>query len=310
MSRTVRPSTLALAALLAPALAAAQEPGEEWEQTTQMEMKGMPFAMPATTSRFCKPLGDWTEPPQARQDGDCRTTEVKRSGNTMRWKVVCTGQERMEGEGEMTWSGQGYTGKMDMRSAQGDMRMKMSGKRLGKACDAGKLKRDVAALQERAEAQQQLGAAMLCQSAVEAMTPGSFTGNPPLCKDAGKKEEFCARARSRQGYLLLRERKDGTSLETAVTLCKLDPAKLDAGLCTQAMTDRDLAYVGANCPEQTRAIAKAQCAGKSFSGVDAAYRDFCTRYAADELVKEGAKQKGKDAAVEQGKKLLKGVLGF
>lgn len=311
MFRTVRTATLALAALLAPALSAAQtEPGEEWEQTTQMEMKGMPFAMPATTWKFCKPLGDFTEPPQARKDGDCKTTEVSRSGHTMRWKVVCTGQEKMEGEGEMTWSGQSYTGKMDMHMAQGDMSMKMSGKRLGKACDAAKLKRDVAALQKRAEEQQQMSTAMICQGAVDQLTPSTFTGDPPLCKDTVKRDEFCARARSSKGYQILKARQDGLSLESAVKLCKLDLAKLEAGLCASALADKDVRYLGPNCPDETRVLAKAECAGKSFSGVNAGYREFCTKYAADELVKEGAKQKGKDAAVEQGKKLLKGVLGF
>ncbi len=313
MSRTVRTTSLAvsLAALLAPAAAPAQaEPGEEWEQTTQMEMKGMPFAMPAMTTKFCKPVGDFTEPPQARKDENCKTTEVVRSGNTMKWKVVCTGKDKMEGQGEMTWAGQSYTGHMEMRSDQGDINMKMSGKRLGKACDAGKLKRDVAAIQKRVEEQTQLSGAMLCNNAVEQLTPSAFTGDAPLCKDAVKKEEFCARARARQGYLTLKQRKDGFSLEQATKLCKLDTAKLEAGLCASALAEKDTAYLGPNCPEETKVLAKAECAGKSFSGVSAGYRDFCTRYAADTLVKESAKQKGKDAAVDQGKKLLKGVLGF
>jgi hypothetical protein len=311
MSRFIRTATLALAALLAPAFAAAEtEPGEEWEQTTQMEMKGMPFAMPATTYKFCKPTGDWSEPPAARKDADCKTTEVKRSGNTMKWKVVCTGEEKMEGEGEMTWSGQSYTGKMDMHMAQGDMSMKMSGKRLGKPCDAGKQRRDVQALMKRADEQQQMGTAMLCQNAVEAMTPASFTGEPPMCKDQVKKKEFCARARTRAGYGLLKQRSYDNALDVAATLCKLDTKGLEATFCKGALAEKDVGYLGPNCPDETKVLAKAECAGKSFSGVDAGYRDFCTKYAADELVKEGAKQKGKDAAVEQGKKLLKGVLGF
>jgi len=311
MSRTVRTFTLALA-FLAPALAAAQEPGEEWEQTTQMEMKGLPFAMPATTSKFCKPTGDWNEPPATRQDksSDCKTTEVKRDGNTMRWKVVCTGKEKMEGDGEMTWVGQTYKGVMNMRSAQGDMTMKLSGKRLGTTCDAGKQKREVQAMVKRAEEQQQTSAAMLCQSAVDQMTPASFTGETAMCKDQVKKEEFCGRARTRAGYLQLKERKYDSSLEVATRLCKLDTKGMETAFCKSALADRDLKYLGPSCPEESKVLAKAECAGKTFTGVNAGYRDFCTTYAADTLVKEEAKKKGKDAAAEQGKKLLKGVLGF
>jgi len=313
MSRFVDPTILALAALLlAPAAASAAEtePGEEWEQTTQMEMKGLPFAMPATTWKFCKPLGDWNDPPAARKDSDCKTTEVKRDGNTMRWKVVCTGKEKMEGEGEMTFAGQSYTGSMQMHMAQGDMSMKMSGKRLGKPCDAAKVKRDVAALQQKAEQQQQQGQALTCQNAVDTMAAAAFTGEPPLCRDAVKRDELCARARTPAGFAQLKQRTYDNALEVATRLCKLDVKRIEAGLCDDALKAKDVGYLGPHCPEQSKVLAKAECAGRSYSGVTAGYRDFCTKYAADELVKEEAKQKGKDAAAEKGKKLLKGVLGF
>ena len=40
-------------------------PGEFWEITSKMEMAGMPFAMPETTSRICIPTGSESDPRMA-----------------------------------------------------------------------------------------------------------------------------------------------------------------------------------------------------------------------------------------------------
>ena len=47
------------------------------------------------------------------------------------WKVSCGPPQEMTGTGEMTFANDSYTGTMKMTSTQGELTMKMSGKRLG-----------------------------------------------------------------------------------------------------------------------------------------------------------------------------------
>ena len=44
----------------------------------------------------------------------------------MSWTMVCEGEEKMSGEGEIVQKPDGYDGKMTMRSAQGEMLMKLA----------------------------------------------------------------------------------------------------------------------------------------------------------------------------------------
>lgn len=304
-----RLAALLAAALLAPAAARAA-PGETWEHTTEMKMKGVPFAIPATTMTFCKPTGkSWEEPPGPSDDADCKTTVTSRTASSLRWKMVCTGERKMEGEGEMSWTATSYAGTVDMRSPDGDMNVKMKGKRIGKPCDAEAQEREARELGERMEAQQATSAAMLCQSAVESMSASHFTGKPPLCADRVKKDELCERARTRQGLEALRARGDA-ELGVATRLCKLDVAKIEAGFCDAAVAEEDLDYVGASCPAQVKALAKRECAGRTYTDVRSSYRSFCTEYAADEMMKASAKQKATDGAVDQGKKVIRGLFGL
>lgn len=303
-------AALLAAALLAPAAARAT-PGETWEQTTEMQIQGVPFAMPAQRWTFCKPLGSgWEDPPEQQQDSDCETTVLKRTATSLEWKMVCKGKERMEGEGDMTWTPTTYAGTMKMRSSDGDMSMKLSGKRVGKPCDAEEQQREAKARVKEIEAQQASAGAMICESGVEQMAPGYFTGNPPMCADRTKRDELCARARTREGFAMLRSRGEA-DVGVAVKLCKLDVAKLEAGFCDSALRDEDLEFLGDRCPAQVKALAKRECAGRTYTDVRSSYRDFCVRFAADEMAKPEVvpARRSSDAAKESGKKVLKGLFG-
>jgi hypothetical protein len=61
----------------------------------------------------------------------CKVTDQKYSGNKVAWKMVCTGQGAMTGDGEMTFTGDTYTGAMKMTTPQGAMTMQLAGKRVG-----------------------------------------------------------------------------------------------------------------------------------------------------------------------------------
>jgi hypothetical protein len=117
-----------LAADTAPA--PAKEIGDSWEVTSQMAMDGMPMSLPAHTMKVCT-AKEWKEPPVvADERRKCRNTDFKKDGAKITWKTVCESPD-MTGEGEITRSGDTYTGSLKFTSAQGSMTTKLSGKRLG-----------------------------------------------------------------------------------------------------------------------------------------------------------------------------------
>jgi hypothetical protein len=100
---------------LACAPALAQEKGNEYEVTVKMEMKGMPMAMPPRTTKVCvaKNGKDESYVPM-RSGSDCRITDSKKTGNTLSYRMECTGKDAITGEGEVTYATDSYSGKMHM----------------------------------------------------------------------------------------------------------------------------------------------------------------------------------------------------
>ncbi|MGE0031303.1 MAG: DUF3617 domain-containing protein [Steroidobacteraceae bacterium] len=121
--------------VLAPARAA-EEPGILWETTSQsvMEMQGNPMQMPPQTSRMCA-AQEWKQPP-AGGGQECVTTNFIVVGNKATWAVQCSGQMTMTGTGEMTFSGDSYTGLIKFLVAEMGMNMtvRLSGRKVG-TCD-------------------------------------------------------------------------------------------------------------------------------------------------------------------------------
>ncbi len=132
--------TMALITVLAaPALAADAKPNMkpgQWETTVQMEMPGMPMAMPPQTSSSCLTEKDMV--PGAAQPGqECKVTKQKLTGDTLEWSVECKDKSgavsTMVGKG--TYKGETFTGTMQMTMSHGgapmQMNAKMTGKRVG-----------------------------------------------------------------------------------------------------------------------------------------------------------------------------------
>ena len=113
----------------------------QWEVTMQMQMPNLPVAMPEMKVTQCITEEQLKEAPTAGlpnptgpgggSNEDCKVSDYNISGNTVTWKMACTGQQKMSGSGQMTFDGDTYAGTMNMSMPQGDMSMKMSGKRLG-----------------------------------------------------------------------------------------------------------------------------------------------------------------------------------
>ncbi len=311
-----------VAVLLAPSLAAAAppastpaEPGVQWEQTVEMQMAG--FSMPAQTSKVCVPSKGMAEPPGTGRDENCKITNLRNDGRKMSWSMICE-KEKITGTGEIVQRADGYDGKMTMNSPEGEMVMKLSGKKLGGECDAAEMKRKVAAIQAQ-------GAAQLARSCREMAEQGllqMFSGPNAICKDPADRAVLCRQAATPEGVTAL-SAQPATAAEDLATLCGKDLATLKAEACADAGrreaerrctdgSEKLLSFLGASCPSQTQVIAQRECAGRTYTDLTACYRSFCTSYAAN-LLDKGKKPapqppKPEDAAQDAAKKAVKGLL--
>ena len=129
----------AAAMLTLPAAGAAQGSDQLWEVTMQMEMPGMPMAMPAQVRRVCVAQNHKDEDLIPRQ-GNCRVLDSKRAGNRLTYTMACTGEQAMTVSGDMTFGANSYEGRMLMKTTGGDsmeMSQRFTGKRAGD-CVAGR----------------------------------------------------------------------------------------------------------------------------------------------------------------------------
>ena len=122
---------------ISPLAFADEKSGEWWEVTTKMEMPGMPefsAMMPGGhPTKVCLPT-ERDEQPFQSQDQDCTTSDVENSGDSITFKMTCTGDHPMTGTGEGTFSRDNFHQKMKMQSDDGEMLMTIDGKRIGGEC--------------------------------------------------------------------------------------------------------------------------------------------------------------------------------
>lgn len=93
------------------------------QQQAQMEKMGIKMqsggSSMAIQTCLTKEQVERNEPPKPRDDArqKCEQTEFKRSGNTVNWKMACTGERPMSGSGSMTMkSPEAYTSTMNIIS--------------------------------------------------------------------------------------------------------------------------------------------------------------------------------------------------
>jgi hypothetical protein len=313
-------------------------PGDLWENTTQMEMSGMGMAMPARTQQSCLAKSS-NEPPVSAPDKNCEMYDVNSSGGTTRWKMRCTGQQAMTGEGEITYQGRdSYDGRMTMSMDGQSMNMKMSGKRIGD-CDAGAMAASMAAAQKQVEQSK----AQTCASLVQGMQVQYFDGTMPSTDcEAKYKTDFCKRLSTEEGFdtVAVREKsplRPTTELEAAATTCGVNAATVQSNLCGKAKAGDSLLFLARHCPAEAAPLAQKECAGRSFTGSSVApkYQEFCSTYARHNLMQgsagapaagaaagssgaEAAPGSGvspatppaEESAIEKGKQKLKKILPF
>jgi len=111
------------------------KPGQ-WEIVTKVVMEGMPFSMPPMKSTTCVTKEDLNDPKKttpktAKDDSSCEVKDYKMSGKKATWKIVCTGQNKGTGNGEITYAGTSYTGKIRYETGEAVMNYTIDGKRTG-----------------------------------------------------------------------------------------------------------------------------------------------------------------------------------
>jgi hypothetical protein len=83
----------------------------EWEITTQVSIAGMPFQPKPVTRTQCVTAKD-PVPHPADDQGKCEISTVK-AGKTTTWHIKCDKgpNQKIEGDGEITYSGDSMEGK-------------------------------------------------------------------------------------------------------------------------------------------------------------------------------------------------------
>ncbi len=283
-------AVLAIAALAASASVLAQPktfkpgpgPDELWDITMKMEMPGMPMAMPAQAMQMCMKKDRKAESVVPPQDENCRTTDIRTTGNRVTFKVVCTGDPPMSGTGDITSTATTYEGVMTMKSTRRgqemEMTQKFSGRKVGTCTDQSE--QMVASARAAGDAQM----AQICAQGMEQLMPVYFVGKDAAC--ASQQKAFCDKvggiareARDPAGH----RRATGayrTTIADAFKACGQDFAAVTSQACTQAAGSRDWAFVGGGyCDAEVRVVGEANCKGRSFTGMDRNLVPLCTRYA-------------------------------
>ena len=274
------------------------EPGERWEVTSKMDMAGMPFAMPAQALTVCIPKGKQGDPKYShKNDDNCKMTDIKQSGNTVKFKGTCVQEgHTMEMSGETTRDSNTFTTKMHMTGNRKngeavDMTLNSTGKKLGGSCDTADQERAVNAYKQQAIAAQAQGKAVIAQACDTSskstdeliLNNQSFLAAKPMCQ--GKKAAYCKAvsagvAKDLNAFSSLQRHEQQirdynssakNGLVSIVQSCGIDMRSTIASLCKVRATKGPLDFLDSSCPAEAKAyreLARKQeeCAGRGFTG--------------------------------------------
>jgi hypothetical protein len=126
---------------------AAMPPEQRKQMEQMMASRGVKIGAQGTTVKACITKEEAAVPPETRMPGDCKQSDVQRSGNKMSYKFECA-KPPSKGEGEVTFiSDKAYSGSSTVDSVVAgkpqQVKMEMSGKWL--ASDCGDVKPKAAA---------------------------------------------------------------------------------------------------------------------------------------------------------------------
>jgi hypothetical protein len=272
------------------ALAQGATPGEKWRIKSSMQMSGM--SMPAQTMEICKPTNADAVP--VKTDDNCQVYDMKRTGNTQSFKMRCTGEEPVEGSAEFTYIGSDrYQGKMLMNMRGETMTMAYEGEKLGGTCDAGAMKREVDRMMAQSQQQQaeyeRVQAESCHKMAAEASSPAMMG---TTCKDPEDIKTFCSAVRTHDRFADYAKAEKQARPEVnfpgahpmseAAKLCGFQVEAERVRLCESAEANGKLGFIASQCPVQAQALARTQCAGRSYTTISDRYRSFCADFASNQ----------------------------
>jgi len=309
-------------------LTAFAAPGEYWEVTSKMEMPGMPFAMPPTTTKVCIQKGGENNPEKTSGDKSCKMSDVKTVGNKTTWKMRCDRDgEVMTGSGEQSTSPNGYQGKMQMSGKSGGHDMSMStafsGKRIGGSCDTEELAKKVN--KQIAETCDTAG-----HGAAELINMGDiYLMSGAMC--ANKREEYCSTIRKNVGsdadaYATLLEHDKnlvGGGRVGVAKACGVNMASTTKSVC-KTLNDSSYDKLSPYCPAEAKSWREAQrkkeCEGRSYTSQEDLKACLSGKnpshggrsYTSDESESSSSKSglSNPAGAAIEGAKKLKGMFGF
>jgi hypothetical protein len=302
--------------LALPLAAAAQNTGELWEISSQMNIPGMPAGMGAQTQRICQGDDPARRAASDKDQKDCKVTDKKQTATRTTVTMTCK-------DGKMTVDQQynaartEFKGSIKMTSKEGDFTMNTTGRKVG-ACNVQEAKREqeekMAAVKKQAEAGMAMSAAAQkqqadmyvkeCSAAVERMEFRRLGLHSQCYKKTGNKDckafaqaypeaaktcsarsaEFCKRYQTQEGFLKAK------ADESAAEMCGVTTASIKAAQCPRAAQGGSLAFLGAYCPNEAKPIAQEHCAGRDYtSKLGGKYATFCQSYLANaDFEKPGA----------------------
>ena len=118
---------------------AAMPPEQRKQMEWAMASRGVKMGAGGSSVKVCITKEEAAKPPEARMTGDCKQSDVQRSGNTMKYKFTCTQPQQISGDGQVSFVGdKAYSGKSNVTTQVNgqpqQMTMDMSGKWLGADC--------------------------------------------------------------------------------------------------------------------------------------------------------------------------------
>jgi hypothetical protein len=97
-----------------------------WEVTAEIEMQGLPISLPAVTTQQCFDEDHYV-PKSAQQNENCAVSQQQVNGSTIQWTILCQKQEgTLKGNGEIKYSGDQFTGFLNMILSNKDGQLQMN----------------------------------------------------------------------------------------------------------------------------------------------------------------------------------------
>ncbi|MFZ1547762.1 MAG: DUF3617 family protein [Candidatus Nitrotoga sp.] len=246
--------------------AAYAAPGEYWEISSKMEIPGMPFAMPATTTKVCIAKGGESDPRKTSGDKNCQMSDIKTVGKKVLWKARCDHNgEIMTGVGEQTATSNSYAGKMQLSGKSGgrdvDMNMAFNGKRIGGACDSEEML-------AKAKAQ------MCDTSGYDSTSAWIMSADHIFTNCADQRKKLCDIVRKDvskdvQTYAMLLQHDQQSKNASIAKECKLDMAATTKTIC-KGLNGNNYQQLSAYCPAEAKVYREERrrkaCEGRSYTG--------------------------------------------